>query len=46
MARWAGQRFVHSGTAEVDGALVPVLVSMEQNCIVYVEPNVWFQYEL
>ncbi|MGF6735817.1 GNAT superfamily N-acetyltransferase [Paraburkholderia youngii] len=45
-SRWTGKIFEHSGTAEVDGALVPVHVSMEQNCIVYVEPNVWFQYEL
>jgi GNAT superfamily N-acetyltransferase len=40
-SRWTGRAFERSGEAEVEGALAPVLVSLEQNYAVYVEPNVW-----
>jgi GNAT superfamily N-acetyltransferase len=40
-AQWTGQTFDRSGETEVEGALAPVLVSVEQNHAAYVEPNVW-----
>ena len=45
-SRWTGAQFESSGEAEVDGALAPVLVSVEQDCAVYVEPNVWVRHPL
>jgi hypothetical protein len=43
-SQWTGQPFERSGKIEVDGALVPVLVSLEQDYGVYVEPNVWVRH--
>jgi GNAT superfamily N-acetyltransferase len=43
-ARWTGTAFKQSGEAEVEGALAPVLVSIEQDHAVYVEPNVWVRH--
>ena len=43
-SQWTGRTFERSGEAEVEGALAPVLVSLEQNCAVYVEPNVWVRH--
>ncbi|WP_208024315.1 hypothetical protein [Amycolatopsis pithecellobii] len=34
------------GPNVVDGALVPVLASVEQDLGIYVEPNVWLEYPL
>jgi len=45
-SRWTGTTFKHSGEAEVEGALAPVLVSLEQDHAVYVEPNVWVRHPL
>jgi hypothetical protein len=45
-SQWTGTRFESSGESEVAGALVPVLVSVEQNFAVYVEPNVWVRHPL
>jgi hypothetical protein len=45
-SRWTGTAFESSGEKEVEGALVPVLVSLEQNYGVYVEPNVWVRHPL
>jgi GNAT superfamily N-acetyltransferase len=45
-SQWTGTRFESSGEAEVAGALVPVLVSVEQDVAVYVEPNVWVRHPL
>jgi GNAT superfamily N-acetyltransferase len=45
-SQWTGTVFESSGEAEVEGALVPVLVSLEQNYAVYVEPNVWVRHSL
>jgi hypothetical protein len=45
-SRWTGKTFESSGEMEVERALVPVLVSLEQNYGVYVEPNVWVQHPL
>ena len=41
---WTGMPFRQSGELLVEGALSPVLVSLEQDCAVYVEPNVWVQH--
>ncbi|HLZ06458.1 MAG TPA: hypothetical protein VKR55_30465 [Bradyrhizobium sp.] len=45
-SRWTGALFERSGEEEVAGALVPVLVSVEQNYAAYVEPNVWVRHPL
>ena len=45
-SRWTGLTFVGSGEVTVPGALVPVLVSLEQDYAVYVEPNVWVHHRL
>ena len=43
-SRWTGLAFPTSGDMEVPGALAPVLISREQDCGVYVEPNVWVHH--
>jgi len=43
---WTGEPFDRSGSVTVPGALVPVYVSLEQNCAVYTEPNVWIRHRL
>jgi GNAT superfamily N-acetyltransferase len=43
-ARWTGASFQRSGEIEVAGALAPVVVSLEQDFAVYVEPNVWVRH--
>ena len=43
---WTGKPFDQDGGAVVPGALVPVHVSLEQNCAVYTEPNVWISHRL
>src|SRR3977135_954746 len=43
-SRWTGKPFDRSGELMVAGALWPVRVSLEQECAVYVEPNVWVQH--
>jgi len=42
---WTGLAFDESGEVEVEGALVPVHVSVRDDHAVYVEPNVWVQYQ-
>lgn len=42
--RWTGLPFDTSGLQSVEGALVPVHVSVEQDHAVYIEPNVWVEY--
>lgn len=47
LAQWrkgTGLPFDASGDVEVEGALVPVHVSLPHDHAVYVEPNVWVQY--
>jgi hypothetical protein len=44
--RWTGKLFDQSGERLVPGALAPVMVSLAQDCAVYVEPNVWVQHPL
>jgi hypothetical protein len=41
---WTGMPFDRSGELMVAGALSPVMVSLEQDCVVYIEPNVWVQH--
>jgi hypothetical protein len=41
---WTGMPFDRSGELLVAGALSPVMVSQEQDCAVYIEPNVWIQH--
>jgi GNAT superfamily N-acetyltransferase len=41
---WTGMPFDRSGEMSVPGALAPVMVSLEQDCAVYVEPNVWIRH--
>jgi GNAT superfamily N-acetyltransferase len=41
---WTGMPFDRSGEMSVPGALVPVMVSLEQDYAVYVEPNVWVRH--
>jgi hypothetical protein len=43
---WTGLAFEKSGEMVVAGALAPVLVSLEQNYAIYVEPNVWVHHLL
>jgi GNAT superfamily N-acetyltransferase len=43
-SRWTGMPFDRSGKLLVAGALSPVMVSREQDCAVYIEPNVWVRH--
>ena len=43
---WMGEPFDRDGGIVVPGALVPVHVSLRQNCAVYAEPNVWVRHRL
>jgi hypothetical protein len=43
---WTGQEFATSGDVEVPGALLPVHCSVENDHVVYVEPNVWVHHRL
>jgi GNAT superfamily N-acetyltransferase len=45
-SRWTGSTFDRSGKVAIAGALAPVLVSLEQDYAVYVEPNVWVHHRL
>lgn len=45
-SRWTGMSFDRSGEVSIAGALVPVMISLERDCAVYVEPNVWVRYAL
>ncbi len=43
---WTGEAFDRDGLVVVDGGLVPVIASTGLDCAVYVEPNVWLEYNL
>jgi GNAT superfamily N-acetyltransferase len=43
-SHWTGMPFDRSGEVLVAGALSPVMVSREQDCAVYIEPNVWVRH--
>jgi hypothetical protein len=38
--------FDRSGEVSIAGALVPVMISLERDYAVYVEPNVWVRHAL
>jgi GNAT superfamily N-acetyltransferase len=44
--RWTGVSFNRTGEVVIAGALAPVMVSLERDHAVYVEPNVWVRYAL
>lgn len=44
--RWSGLPLRTTGDVEVEGALVPVHVDVEQDHAVYVEPGVWVHHRL
>jgi hypothetical protein len=43
---WTGIPFDRSGEPLVAGAPSPVMVSLQQHCAVYIEPNVWVQHSV
>src|ERR1043166_2227682 len=43
---WTGLRFEKSGPVALEGGLVPLHVSVEQDHAVYVEPNVWVHHRV
>jgi GNAT superfamily N-acetyltransferase len=45
-SRWTGMSFDRSSEVVMAGALAPVVVSLERDYAVYVEPNVWVRYAL
>lgn len=45
-SRWTGMSFARSGQYAVEGALTPVVISLEHDQGVYVEPNVWVHHPL
>ena len=45
-SRWTGMSFDRSGEVSIAGALMPVMISLERDCAVYVEPNVWVRHAL
>jgi GNAT superfamily N-acetyltransferase len=45
-SRWTGMTFPASGAYAIEGALTPVIISLEHDQGVYVEPNVWVHHPL
>ena len=45
-SRWTGMSFDRSGEVAIAGALVPVMISLERDYAIYVEPNVWVRHAL
>jgi GNAT superfamily N-acetyltransferase len=43
---WAGLPLAQSGAVAIEGGLSPLLVSVEQESAVYVEPNVWIEHSV
>ena len=41
---WTGLPLAQSGPVAVEGGLAPLLVAVEQDSAVYVEPNVWIEH--
>ena len=44
--QWTGMKFPQSGGYVIPGALNPILINVEKNEGVYVEPNVWIVHEV
>jgi GNAT superfamily N-acetyltransferase len=45
-SRWTGMSFTKSELVEIEGGLVPVHVSCEQDYGIYVEPGVWVRHRI
>ena len=45
-AQWTGLTFTHTGPVAIEGALSPVMISIEGDIGVYVEPGVWVHHAL
>ncbi|MET0234720.1 MAG: N-acetyltransferase [Kibdelosporangium sp.] len=43
---WTGLPFDTSGPVEVPGAVAPVVVDLDRDFVVYVEPNVWVRHRI
>ncbi|MEI6161524.1 MAG: hypothetical protein WCP77_16945 [Roseococcus sp.] len=43
---WTGLPLAKSGAVAIEGGLSPLLVSVEQDSAVYVEPNVWIEHSV
>lgn len=49
VAHWeesTGMKFPKSGEYEVPGALVPVIVDIENDLVEYIEPNIWVRHDV
>jgi GNAT superfamily N-acetyltransferase len=44
--RWTGLALAESGAVAIEGGLSPLLVSVEQDSAVYVEPNIWIEHSV
>jgi GNAT superfamily N-acetyltransferase len=44
--RWTGLPLAQSGAVAIEGGLSPLLVSVEQDSAVYVEPNIWIEHSI
>jgi hypothetical protein len=44
--RWTGLPLAQSGAVAIEGGLSPLLVSVEQDSAVYVEPNLWIEHSV
>ncbi|MDZ5474221.1 GNAT family N-acetyltransferase [Bacillus sp. 31A1R] len=44
--KWTGMKLPLTGEYVIPGALVPLVVNIEENKAVYVEPNVWLRHHL
>jgi GNAT superfamily N-acetyltransferase len=43
---WTGLPLAQSGAVAIEGGLSPLLVSVEQDSAVYVEPNLWIEHSV
>lgn len=44
--KWTGMTFPESGEYVVNGALNPIVISLEEDLGVYIEPNIWVLHEI
>jgi GNAT superfamily N-acetyltransferase len=45
-AQWTSQTYPNSGSYSLERGLAPLIVDLEKNIGTYIEPNVWFMYQL
>ena len=43
---WTGLDFPKSGSYNIDGALKPVEIDLENDEGIYIEPNVWVEHKI